>query len=1804
MRGVLRAAGRTMGASAAEGLAEQLEPRMLLSAGPREFDPGVGMVSWKGMSLEANLSAWVLTFRTQMPKAMAESRARQVAGFLGLNPSNVSVSPLGQFAKITGTPGQVTDADGDRALARFGFLQQVEPDIQMRKLLVPNDGLFSRQWALQNTGQPFSDLVGGAVTPPVAGTVGADVRAVEAWNTTTGSDRVLIGVIDSGIDLNHPDLRDNIWRNPLEIPNNGVDDDNNGFVDDVNGWDFASSTNTQTGQDNNPQDNPGQGHGTLCSGVIGATGNNGIGITGLNWKVGLVATKVAPDGPSLGFSNFSILQSYEYFITLRQQGFNVVVTSNSYGAILPAEFDEFNSALEVAITNLTSAGTLFVASAGNDSLDNDSTLRAFPASYPNPDIVSVASTNNRDVLSGFSNFGRTTVDVGAPGSDVLTTSVGGGYQFTYGTSFSGPYVAGVLGLMSAANPFASKEQLKQALLGGVDVVAGLQNRVVTNGRVNAARSLALIAARGPIVTAITPGTFSAPVTQIQVQFNKPIDPSLLDASQIVLRRAAGDGLFNGNDVLIGLTAGNLSLSQGDRLLTISLPGGVQTPRDRYRLVLPSESIRDLSGNRLNGSVTNGTNETYEFEVVVPRGPLELNDTLATASPMILDEQGRVSAAELVIGDGEHGLRDVDIFRVYASGPALITASVLARSLPSASTLDSFLRLFDSGGNELAFNDNFEGLDSRIEFFVPNPGQYFVAVSAFPNRLYNPLIAGSGELTTNQGGYSLEVRVAAASTEPSRFSAGGLPRNIPDGGRLTSTIEINDQRSIASLSVRIDIAHTFLSDLVISLTSPRGQVIQLFNRRGGTGDNLTGTRFDDTSPVSISAGSAPFTGAFRPEVPLLSLADANAAGVWTLTVDDVRAGDAGRLLGWGLDVVLKSNASGPFELNDTSSLATDLEIVPGVSRTIRAFIGDGAFGLKDVDFYLVNADAGSTLSVTATPIAGGRLDTIVRVFDAEGNEVTADKRRGSTTSTVSLGFVAAGRYFIGISGGNTTSESLLGNDAYNPRFAGSGVDTDATGSYDLSISLAPGVSEPAQVVSGRQVSVGVNADGTLGDRESGVGLRLGTLDFLVNRGTASTFFGLSYNGLLLRNAGPGVQSDLSLQLNNESDFANRRVLSKGFTRALSVQRSISFGADDRFVVVDVTLRNTSTLTMTGVAWTEGFTPQHGRNLGSPDDRTLVNVLSNGRLATSRFVGGAFPGGATIGLGAAAGGVPFAVSFLDNGSVRDPAQVFTNPVDPDPTGEAGVFVGGLDMAIGFNVGSLAGNTSVSLRYFLFVGETPTDVTDRLATLDAGTGTGHLRADPLAPSIPAASLPYTVYYAEGFANDRSSTFLPIVNGNNLPARVVIIARYEGSAGEDVLFDSATDAGSTGNLIQGGRREGITITRPDLFAGGTSERIRSEIPGRQGVRKNTPFAIEVRSSLPVGAMLSHYDFGISTGQAFSSTLSNVWTFGEAKKGAGLNDFVVFYNPTAAALKVTLTLARAQGSAGGPVVLSQTVQGFRRGGWSLGAIGSDILPDGVYGVRLDADGVFTAALSSFDENRRAGYTSLGLSGEGALSGGTSEGQVGTGATAESIALYNPGSQPATVTVNFAFASGSSARRTVIVDPARRASIDVAALPGFPVGQPYAVTYTSTRPVVLSLTSFSPQVNSGSVLVQNAASQWLFGDGFRPVSAAGRTEEYLRLFNPTQRALPVQIEILYNNGESETFRRVLDARNVSELTVGDFITGTRRTVGTTPGVGSFYGIKVTSPVPILAFYGRFDQFFAGGFGTVGTPLGSVSAPTV
>ena len=425
--------------AAGHGLAvESLERRSC----PAAF----GLVEWEGAAVPARSDAWIV--RSERPlAAVAEAGWR--------------TERLGTGVQLVVAPG-VSPAAMRAWAAGIDGVAGIEPDFAIRPTAVPNDPSFTDQWGLRNTGQ-------------AGGSRGGDIAAVAAWDVTTGSRSVVVAVIDSGFDYTHPDLAANAWRNPGEVPGDGLDNDGNGFVDDVHGWDFAND-------DADPMDD--DGHGTHVAGTIGAVGDNGVGVTGVSWQVSIMGLKFLDAEGSGSISD--AIAAISYATRMRREfGVNVVATNNSWGGA------DRSLALRAAIAEGGAAGILFVTAAGNDGVNGDRRAN-YPANEDLDAVIAVTATNRSNRLPAFATYGPVHVDLAAPGAAIRSTVPGGGYATFSGTSMAAPHVTGTIALLATANPAASATAIRGAILSTTRPLAALTGKTVTGGLLDAAAAVRAI----------------------------------------------------------------------------------------------------------------------------------------------------------------------------------------------------------------------------------------------------------------------------------------------------------------------------------------------------------------------------------------------------------------------------------------------------------------------------------------------------------------------------------------------------------------------------------------------------------------------------------------------------------------------------------------------------------------------------------------------------------------------------------------------------------------------------------------------------------------------------------------------------------------------------------------------------------------------------------------------------------------------------------------------------------------------------------------------------------------------------------------------------------------------------------------------------------------------------------------------------------------------------------------------------------------------------------------------------------------
>jgi subtilase family serine protease/subtilisin family serine protease len=398
-----------------------------------------------------------------------------------------TVTPLGHAGILRLQSRTLSAAALVERLTRRADVLYAEPNFIVRAIAEPNDAFFHQLWALRNIGQAINGL---------PGTAGADIHALPAWDMTTGSTASVVAVIDTGIDYTHQDLAPNVWSAPSAYT---VSIDGTSITCAAGSHGFNAITRTCDPMDDH-------GHGTHVSGTIGAAGNNGRGVVGVNWTAQLLGIKFL-DATGSG-TTADAIAAVEYAIEVQRAfaagGANVRVLSNSWGG------PDYSQALLEEVNAANDAGMLVVAGAGNDSFDND-LLPFYPASFDAPNVIAVAATTRDDSLAWFSNYGPSSVDIGAPGEDILSTTVGNGYAFASGTSMATPHVSGAAALVLSQCDLDTAA-LTETLLGSVDRLPTLTGITTSGGRVNVNSALHACTAPPERPTGLTARGLASKVT--------------------------------------------------------------------------------------------------------------------------------------------------------------------------------------------------------------------------------------------------------------------------------------------------------------------------------------------------------------------------------------------------------------------------------------------------------------------------------------------------------------------------------------------------------------------------------------------------------------------------------------------------------------------------------------------------------------------------------------------------------------------------------------------------------------------------------------------------------------------------------------------------------------------------------------------------------------------------------------------------------------------------------------------------------------------------------------------------------------------------------------------------------------------------------------------------------------------------------------------------------------------------------------------------------------------------------------------
>jgi len=579
---------------------ERLEVREVLAAA---FVPQELLVQFSDNSSEMRAAA-LMTIQGELRETIETSAMR-----MGKE------SPINRIQ----IPKNASMETAIRELAKLPGVISVEPNWWVQTSAISNDPSYttnSQLWGMYSDDSPVA--VGGSGTTNAFGS-----QAEEAWNQDyVGSRSVVIGIIDEGVDINHPDLDANIWTNAFDTAGDGIDNDGNGYIDDIHGWDFFNN-------DASVYDGSGDDHGTHVAGTIGAEGGNGLGVAGVNWQVTMIPSKFL--GPT-GGSTSNAVKALDYLTDLKtRHGVNIVASSNSWGG------GGYSAALHAAINRAAAADILFVAAAGNATSNNDSVAN-YPSNYSTLQnstgatdkasyeaVIAVASITSTGLISSFSNYGANTVDIGAPGSSIVSTLPGGTYGSYSGTSMATPHVSGAVALYASVHPQATSDQIRQAVLSSAKPTSSLSGKSVTGGRLDVTALVQVV----PPSTAPSVSIASASVSEgnsgsTSLVFNVTLSAASTNDVTVDFATTPGTALA-GSDYTT--TSGTLTFLAGQttKTITVNVVGDTS--------VEPNETFNVNLSNPVNAQI--GT--------AIGTGSIINDDVAVTPSLAINDVSGLESA---------------------------------------------------------------------------------------------------------------------------------------------------------------------------------------------------------------------------------------------------------------------------------------------------------------------------------------------------------------------------------------------------------------------------------------------------------------------------------------------------------------------------------------------------------------------------------------------------------------------------------------------------------------------------------------------------------------------------------------------------------------------------------------------------------------------------------------------------------------------------------------------------------------------------------------------------------------------------------------------------------------------------------------------------------------------------------------------------------------------------------------------------------------------------------------------------------
>ncbi|GAB5388064.1 MAG: tandem-95 repeat protein [Alphaproteobacteria bacterium] len=896
-------------------------------------------------------------------KQLADWEVESVTGLQSLSSDATHIATINAKPSIDFT---ALLADGENA-GDLGITASTFPS---------NDFNADLLYGLLNNGQALTGFNNGQpVTVLAAGTVDSDIDGVEAWNFTTG-DGVVVAVIDSGVDLDHFDLADNIWINDGEIAGNGIDDDNNGFIDDVNGFDFHNN-------DSNPDDD--NFHGTHVAGTIAAVRGNNSGIAGVAPDAEIMALKALGSDGNGSFQ--AVIDAIRYAV---DNGADVI--NLSLGA-LNANIPQMQAEIDHALAN----DVVVISAAGNDSNDND-VIGFFPANHTGSHTISVANTDNNDALNSTSNFGATTVDISAPGTAIASAFPNDGIVFLDGTSMAAPHVAGIAALLRAYDPTLTATEVVNIILATGDEVPALDGVVATGSRANAFEALKLAAADdnpnddfGDDET--TPDTLTLN-TPVNGELELPGDEDWLKvslASNFVYAleltgSSSGDGTLSDPLVMLANSDGDIIGSDDDSLTGLD-----------SQLLFTVDEAGDFFAI---ASAALGQFGTYEMILVEVDDFASDIDTTGT-----IDVGGSQTAALQIDGDSDGFVIEMEAGRTYF-------ISVEGAGEGSGTLADSVIQLFDGEGSVVATDDNSgAGNDALLTFTATADVPRLILVSSKDNT-------GTGTYTLSVTAQNRDPIVGAASfgvTFETGFDDTLVPfASDPDGDALTFGLVSQASNGVAVVNADGTFGYTPDDDF----SGTDSFVYSVSDGNGGT----------DTATVTLTVSSS------DNQAPVANAGNFNATE--DVALSDTLAGLASdadgdaltfALVGAPDDGVAVVNADGTFtytpdaNFNGTDSFqysVSDGEVTVNASVTISVDGVEDAPIAQDDSFSTdEGVDFNGTVATNDSDGDGDALTYQLTVGTPRGTVVLAAD--GSFTYTADEDFFGTETFTYSVSDGDQT-----------------------------------------------------------------------------------------------------------------------------------------------------------------------------------------------------------------------------------------------------------------------------------------------------------------------------------------------------------------------------------------------------------------------------------------------------------------------------------------------------------------------------------------------------------------------------------------------------------------------------------------------------------------------------------------------------------------------------------------------------------------------------------------------------------------